>query len=432
MGWRVVRPKVPVEKVGGVVEVQHQKFHTEKPMSYVTTLKQKPNEVKRIALFPGQGVQKVGMAEPYLQNDIFMKKVDECADSFNRMGGSFHLANAMTTCQNVDDTRRAQPLLFALQCGLMEMKLASGTQFDYTVGHSLGDITAAYYGGRLTLDEAMLVIVHRANVLENAKGSMAVAMKDPVSVFSVLKKYNFGIGAENYKSHISIAGCNTPTMTTIAGGDVTDVTAALKAERISAKKVPVKYAFHSPVVTRELTSSLYEALLDELPKDAPLRPPGTPFHIPTGLLRDTDLVGRNPIALLENMIHKPSLSLSRSLYWSDQIRRPVSFSHSSELAIKLCGGPQYAAYEEVSHEPLLSRFMEKMGYSSEPNPSINTRTPCNVSRPGIAAALEEAAAKGNTNRPLRMQPPEDHPLVNRGAFDPEKEGVPPNMYDGAS
>ena len=387
-----------------------------------------PNKIKKIALFPGQGIQKVGMASPYLTDSIFIKKVDECADAFNRMGGSFHLGKAMQTCQNVDDTRRAQPLLFAMQSGIMEMKISDGTKFDYAIGHSLGDITAAYFGGKITLDEAMLIIIHRADVLETAKGSMAVAMTDATKVSNCLKKYNFDQGAVNYKNHISIAGCNTPSMTTIAGGDVTDIIQVLKSNKIATKKVPVRYAFHSPIVSKDLITSLYQGLMSgSLPKEGPQKGAvGTPFYIPTGVLRESELLHKNHLSVLESHIKNNDY---RASYWSRQIRHPVGFCQAAQLAAKFCGGPEYVAFEEMSHEPLLSRFMDKMGFSSNAAVLTTTRQPCNVTRSGISDAFgERERVNAAITQSQTVTQPVDDPLVNRNAYDSTKEGVPPLLH----
>ncbi|MFX8187883.1 acyltransferase domain-containing protein, partial [Acinetobacter baumannii] len=74
-------------------------------------------------------------------------------------------------------TENAQPLLFAMQAGIVHSLLAQGLRFDACYGHSVGEVAAAYAAGALSMQQAVRVIKvrSRAQALTAGKGKMAAA-----------------------------------------------------------------------------------------------------------------------------------------------------------------------------------------------------------------------------------------------------------------
>src|SRR5262249_60900753 len=70
----------------------------------------------------------------------------------------------------IHGTEVAQPAMFALQVGLTALWKHWGITPQAVVGHSMGEVAAAYAAGVLTLQEAVRVIYHRGRLLEKATG----------------------------------------------------------------------------------------------------------------------------------------------------------------------------------------------------------------------------------------------------------------------
>jgi acyl transferase domain-containing protein len=58
---------------------------------------------------------------------------------------------AGATAEWLQRTENAQPLLFAMQAGIVQSLLAQGLRFDACYGHSVGEVAAAYAAGALSL-----------------------------------------------------------------------------------------------------------------------------------------------------------------------------------------------------------------------------------------------------------------------------------------
>ena len=74
-----------------------------------------------------------------------------------------------------DRTEIAQPALFAVQVAVFEWLRAHGIEADAMVGHSVGEVAAAYAAGALTLAEACRVIAERSRAQAPTAGAGRMA-----------------------------------------------------------------------------------------------------------------------------------------------------------------------------------------------------------------------------------------------------------------
>ena len=74
-------------------------------------------------------------------------------------------------------TAISQPCIFALQVALAELWASWGVRPEALVGHSVGEVAAAYLAGVFTLDDAVRIIYHRGRTMELApeRGRMLAA-----------------------------------------------------------------------------------------------------------------------------------------------------------------------------------------------------------------------------------------------------------------
>ena len=67
-------------------------------------------------------------------------------------------------------TEVAQPANAVLQIALTQLWAAWGIRPDAIVGHSVGEVPAAYLAGALSLEDAMLVSYHRSRLQQQTAG----------------------------------------------------------------------------------------------------------------------------------------------------------------------------------------------------------------------------------------------------------------------
>ncbi|MFE3237670.1 type I polyketide synthase, partial [Kitasatospora indigofera] len=115
---------------------------------------------RTVFVFPGQGAQWVGMGrELYAAYPVFRAAMDECARALDPYT-DWSLADVLdgAPLERVDVV---QPALFAVMVSLAELWRSFGVEPDAVVGHSQGEIAAAYVAGALSLEDAAKVVALR-------------------------------------------------------------------------------------------------------------------------------------------------------------------------------------------------------------------------------------------------------------------------------
>ncbi|GAB20714.1 putative polyketide synthase [Gordonia effusa NBRC 100432] len=196
----------------------------------------------RAFVFSGQGSQRLEMGLALAKSQPkFAARLHAVADYLDN-----HLpeplldvlaGNAVTG--RVDDTRYAQPGIFAVEVALCEWLGDLGVRADYVAGHSVGELAAAYVAGMMSLDDACRVVTARGALMAavTTAGAMAAIEADEAETRAAIAAIN-GVG---------IAAINAP-LSTVISGDVAAVTDVSQKFRESGRKVralTVSHAFHS-------------------------------------------------------------------------------------------------------------------------------------------------------------------------------------------
>jgi acyl transferase domain-containing protein/acyl carrier protein len=265
--------------------------------------------------FAGQGPQHPEMGRELLAGEPVFRAVMEQCDEIARpwLGASF--LDEMRRDGALDHTAIAQPALFALQAGLAAVWRSWGITPDAVVGHSVGEIAAAWAAGALSLEEGVRVAVARGMAMEPAKGKgkMAAVEMPEDEVLAALD------------GRLCIAAVNSPAATVIAGETATveAMVERLRGRGATCRLLRVEYAFHSPQMEpcdREVAAAL-----------ADLRPRSTAIPmistVTGAAIEGNELDGR---------------------YWARNVREPVRFA----AALKALAGS--GVFLEIGPHPVLS------------------------------------------------------------------------------
>jgi acyl transferase domain-containing protein/NADP-dependent 3-hydroxy acid dehydrogenase YdfG len=217
-------------------------------------------------LFPGQGAQYVGMgadvamAFPAAQ-DIwdFAAGLDLALHDVVFPPPVFTDADRLAQQQRLTGTRWAQPALAAHSLSLLAMLAAVGIEPDCVAGHSLGELVALHAAGAMDAATLLRLARFRGEVMaraDGAPGAMLAVAADALTVAA----------AVNGTGEAWLANLNAPHQTVVSGtADAVDaVRARLSAEGITARRLEVSAAFHSPLmepVTQPLRQFLGELSL---------------------------------------------------------------------------------------------------------------------------------------------------------------------------
>ncbi|MEJ8672501.1 acyltransferase domain-containing protein [Streptomyces sp. MS1.AVA.1] len=218
-------------------------------------------------VFVGNGSQWAGMAADLLDADPVFRAEVEAVDAAlaPRLGWSV-VAQLRRPADEwgLEATEVAQPLLFAVQAGIVAVLRERGVKWTVALGHSVGEVAAAYAVGALTLTEASWVIAERsrAQAATAGQGRMASAGLPPAEAERVLTGYpGLVVAAVNSPRDVAIAG---PVNQLKALGE------ELAARDVFFRLMDLDYAFHSPAMER-IRSPLAAALAGLARVGAPMR-----------------------------------------------------------------------------------------------------------------------------------------------------------------
>jgi acyl transferase domain-containing protein/NAD(P)H-dependent flavin oxidoreductase YrpB (nitropropane dioxygenase family) len=198
-------------------------------------------------LFPGQGSQRPGMAGhlfaafPRLQR--LLRLGDRRYAEVMFPPAAFTRADREHRTAAITDTRVAQPALGIADLAICELLAMVGVRPDMAAGHSYGEFVALCAAGAYPETDLFDLSEIRARAILEAAG------EDPGTMAAVSAPAS-RVGAFLDGTGVVIANYNAPGQTVISGATpaVEAAVEALTAQGISARRIPVACAFHSPVV----------------------------------------------------------------------------------------------------------------------------------------------------------------------------------------
>ncbi|MEE2852376.1 MAG: mycobactin polyketide synthase MbtD [Actinomycetota bacterium] len=256
----VVRAADSAELAAGLSAIAHGEEHELVSRSAQTT-------PPRIAfVFPGQGNQWQAMgAEAYRRLPAYREAADRCAHAFTSAGFPSPLPYLVSDDERNWSRTEIQAGQFTHAVSLSEAWRSYGVLPDVTIGHSLGEVAAAYVAEALSLPDAVALVVARATVVDQLTGRYAMAV--------------LGTGLDIAQSLLAetpgwleVSAVNGPSSTVVAGDHEAVVAAVRLAQQrgIFSQQLSVDYPGHTSAL-RPLRTSLAELTPKSAFRDAPVR-----------------------------------------------------------------------------------------------------------------------------------------------------------------
>ncbi len=284
---------------------------------------------RTVFVFPGQGSQWAGMATELLDSSpVFAARLAACEEALDAFvdWSVTDVLRGAPGAPSADRVDVVQPLLWAVMVALAEQWRAHGVEPDAVVGHSQGEIAAACVAGALSLHDGARVVALRsraiAEVLGGSGGMLAVGLSAAQTTDRLA----------GYGERIALAADNGAGSVVVSGdADALDeLRAALVADGVRAKRVPVDYASHSAHV---------EALRERLHTDlAPLAP----------------AAGRIPMMSTVTGDWVDGTDLDAG-YWFRNLRGRVRFAP----AVQRLARTGHAVFVEASPHPVLTMSIQE-------------------------------------------------------------------------
>ncbi|MET9803415.1 SDR family NAD(P)-dependent oxidoreductase [Streptomyces sp. NPDC006368] len=204
----------------------------------VTGVAGRPGKVAFV--FSGNGSQWPGMGGDLLQEPAFRAGVQAVDRELRPLVGWSVLEELAAPAPRLELTEVAQPLLFAVQVGLVRLLASYGMEPDAVAGHSVGEIAAAYTSGSLDLRQACQVVAARSasQAVTAGTGRMAAAALTYEAALEELDPFD---------GRIEIAGINSDRDVTVAGDAqaIIELGRKLAAREVFFRELDLDYAFHS-------------------------------------------------------------------------------------------------------------------------------------------------------------------------------------------
>lgn len=199
-------------------------------------------------VFPGQGSQRPGMGRRWYDSvPAYRTEAERCAQCFTEYAGQSPLNYLLDEhFPPLEDATTVQPALFTQMAGLAAMWRSLGMAPTATIGHSQGEVAAAYVSGRMTLEDAVRVIALRSRAADEFGAgdyAMAVLAADRETCEDLLARC-FGW------AQLSVV--NSPGMHGISGDReaVQSIVDTCGARDIFARMIRVRYPAHTGLINR--------------------------------------------------------------------------------------------------------------------------------------------------------------------------------------
>ncbi|WP_051791386.1 type I polyketide synthase [Amycolatopsis jejuensis] len=334
VGWSLATTRSPLAHRAAVLGETRQEFLdglaalADGGPSGSVVLGRAGSEAGPVFVFPGQGSQWWGMGRELLAaSPVFRETVQSCAGALAPfVDWPVHdVVAGIGDPEILDRVDVVQPALFTVMAGLAAVWRSHGIEPAAVMGHSQGEIAAAYVAGALSLDDAARVVALRSRALLDLSGlgGMVSIAASAERVAELLAPWG---------DAVSLAAVNGPSSVAVSGtpAALDALIAECTRQDVRTRRIAVDYASHGPQI-----EAVREQLLCVLAPVRPL-PSSVPFYSTvSGTRLDTSELGAE--------------------YWYTNLRQPVQLDRATRT---LMAAGHRVFVETSPHPVLLSGLQE--------------------------------------------------------------------------
>jgi bacillaene synthase trans-acting acyltransferase len=204
-----------------------------------------PVNFKIVFLFSGQGTHYRGMGQWLFENNKAFRNSLEQSDLITRKQLNRSLIEELyfTKQSQFDDLLITHPAIVAVELAMYAVLMVDlELEHDFVAGNSIGEFASATVCGIWSPEMAVEAAIEQAKSIcrNNSEGGMlAVIGHDRKSIEELYTRYQLFLGADNYKTHFTLAGKTR---------DLELFQQELTLQNIFFLRLPVAYPFHSPLI----------------------------------------------------------------------------------------------------------------------------------------------------------------------------------------
>jgi acyl transferase domain-containing protein len=270
-------------------------------------------------VFTGQGAQWARMGYEAMQcYPEFAKTIDslDCVlqQAHPQMDWTLRQAlEAPAEISRIAEAEISQPVCTAIQIAIVDLFASWGIEPLLTVGHSSGEIAAAYASGRTSAPQAILAAFFRGYAVKQSapQGTMlavALSAAEIMDLFPTAIPQKVAIACENSNKSVTLSGSSE---------DILSMKSELDESKIFARELRTGKAYHSPHM--DTVAPLYNRLYSDAEE----------------CLTEVDLAWRRPTVAMVSSVTGSTIS-TRELpisYWCDNLRNRVKFNQAIHTVV---------------------------------------------------------------------------------------------------
>ncbi|KAL4902108.1 hypothetical protein BDW74DRAFT_181271 [Aspergillus multicolor] len=307
-----------------------------------------------LGIFTGQGAQWAGMGQSILHSSPqareILRSLDQSLATLPRAEDrpNWRIEDELMKppqTSRVTEAAISQPLCTATQILLVDMLRNAGVKFRAVVGHSSGEIAAAYAAGFTTAADAIRIAYYRGLCAKHAGGKNRLKGAMLASGLSTAEAQDI-CDSLQFRGRIDVAACNSSTDVVISGNvdAIKEVKMRLDNNKIFARLLRVDTAYHSHHMLSCATpylEALHSCDIQSLIPDKGAPVWLSSVHPGNGMTAtDTDKLA--------------------SEYWVTNMTSPVLFANAIEIALT---APEIGPFDlslEIGPHPALQSAVQQI------------------------------------------------------------------------
>ncbi|KAL7905494.1 putative PKS-NRPS protein [Trichoderma velutinum] len=292
-----------------------------------------------LGIFTGQGAQWASMGRHMVEScHQYRKSIELCEEALRDIPDSptwSLMQELLKSDSRVHEAAISQPLCTATQIAIVDVLKAAGVRFRAVVGHSSGEMAAAYAAGILSASDAMRIAYYRGlhTGLAGGKSSKKGAMMATGLGFEDALAF-----CEQFGGRIGLAASNSHSSSTLSGDEdaIVEAKEILDRQETFARLLKVDKAYHSHHMLPCAESYLSSLKACKVTVNPPV---GDCTWIST-VYGHAELID-----------DEDDLQALDSQYWVDNMTKPVLFSEAVECSLWRAGPFDQAV--EIGPHPAL-------------------------------------------------------------------------------